>query len=158
MDTRTLDAGLALDALAAEQILEAVIEWHRDPLWEDDPCPYRCDPVATVPGATVSLIGGRWTTRKDGTQFFGYPVPAYSTALPAAWQLVEFVTDPARSWVAGFPPGTRLCYAWEAANLWAYNAQQAAHRICLLALYAVGWIDRETALNYPIDDPTPTEV
>lgn len=67
------------------------------------------------------------------------PIPAYTSSLDAAWQLVERVTRPPQSQEEALQfRSTRFMFWFEKANLWACTREEAANELCLAALRACG--------------------
>jgi hypothetical protein len=61
-------------------------------------------------------------------------LPAFSTDMGAAWEVVEYMAQDKTIHPSGFPNSTVWLHWWHEANLWADSAELAAQRICIAAL------------------------
>lgn len=140
MTVDEMPAGRELDALVAARVFGADLSiapahtWELNEAGEIDVVAWDSD---YHNGPSCTRCGYSFCIHCEGeTAYTAAPCqvepPRYSTNITAAWQVVEYITWPERA-----PANTRFAAAWDAADVWAMDASQAAEFISRAALAAV---------------------
>lgn len=125
MTAEQMPAGREMDALVAER----VFGWE----WFEVGDTKHTRMLRPADRFTYGAIADR-----DGVKYLS-GLPRYSTDVSDAWLVVEHITrPPATLKEAERAANTRFGFWWDKANLWAYEAPEAAAAICRAALEAVG--------------------